>query len=228
MFRFAKVIVATLVLAVSGLPFPVSMVSEASASGGAIVTVLFDEATANGRLRVVSRYFEASDRTLVTGTFFAPNGDVVSVGCDTATNECVGTWPSGASIVTRPLANGSASVEVYSGSTLLWAGTVDSSGNFAQGSAESFRGWMAALGQDNASSLAYFTGFLQEQQILEPDGFQCFALGDRTKRNVSCATAIIGFIGSYAPLFTCATIVTCPIAVGLHAAAVAGMFTSCF
>lgn len=200
----------------------------ARAGGGAILTVLFDETTANGRLRVVSRYFEGTDRTVVTGTFFAPTGEVVTVSCDSATGECVGAWPSSASVVSRPLSNQQVAVELFSNGTEVWAGIVDVNGNFVQGSAEGFRGLMAAMAHENASALASFTAFLEEQHILEPDGLQCYTLGDRFNRNISCAASVIGLIASYPAMFTCVTIIGCPLAVGAHAAAVVGMVTSCF
>lgn len=201
---------------------------DAAAAGGAIVTVLFDETTNNGRLRVVSRYYEGTDQAVVTGTYVSPTGDVVTVSCEDTAAECVAIWPSGVSLVSRPVSNEQVAIELFSGSTLVWSGVVDPSGSFVQGNADAFRALMTTMGQENASVVSHFAAFVEDEQVLVPDGIQCYALGECFKQRVSCGTAVIGFIASYPWLFTFAAVITCPLAVGAHAAAVVGLFTSCF
>lgn len=194
------------------------------ASGGPLTVVLLDESNSWGRLRVVSRYFESQDRTLVVATFFAADGSVASWACDSSTEECLASFPWG-SMVTRSLANGTYEVEIYGANQLLWAGTADGQGNLTSDTSE-LPAAVTALALQNQGILQALRNFGTTQGDLVPDG-EGFRVNAQ-RITAGCAIAIVSFAYSYVGILACATPASCVAAVIIgHALSVWGMAYSC-
>ncbi|MGC8916731.1 MAG: hypothetical protein ACP5NF_07115 [Thermoanaerobaculum sp.] len=186
--------------------------------------MLLDESNGWGRLRVVSRYFEGTDRTIVVASFFGTNGDVATFTCDSLTEECVAALPWGAA-VTRTLPGGNFRVEIYGAGGLLWTGTADAQGNPNSDTSQLVSA-LSLLGTQNHQTLEAFRNFGVAQGHLAPSpgGFTVSA----TRISPYCVLAIAQLAYSYVGIFTCLTPVSCLAAVLLgHAGAVIGIAGSC-
>lgn len=194
------------------------------ASGGAVTTVLLDERNGSGRLRVVKRFFEATDRTLLVAPFLAADGSVTTWTCDSLTEECVASLPWG-SVVTRSLANGTFEVGIHGSNQLLWAGTADGQGNVTSDASQlSFA--IASLASQYQGVLQALRDFGVTQGHLAPQR-QGFVVNP-TKITAGCVFSIISFVYLYAGVLACTNPVACLAAVIVgHAFPVYGMAFSC-
>jgi len=204
------------------------------ASGGPIVTVIFDETNSHGRLRIVDRYFESSDLHVLTSTFFGPDGGVLVANATEDPLEYSANFSAGY-VSFRAVAPDLLEVTVGQSGAVAWRGYLTSAGELLGASIESFIAAYQQVAQSDATTLLQAKAFFEEAGLAttsQDAGFVVTELGKEATKRIGCGTAVLSFVLSYPSLFLgcgpgAVAVGPCLLAVAGHAAAVIGVFTSC-